>query len=68
MPTLAIDFSLNGLASLPVVFVLPEECVLKGTGASATHLIYGELHTCARTPLHLLLATFRQLLFHTADG
>ena len=29
VPTLAIDFSLSGLASLPVVFVLPEEYVLK---------------------------------------
>ena len=71
MPTLAVGFSLSGLASLPVVFVLPEEYVLKGAGAPATHLIYGELLTCARAPLHslhCLPATFRQLLFYTVGG
>jgi hypothetical protein len=65
MPTLAIDFSLSGLASLPVVFVLPEEYVLNSARTPATHLIYGELFTCARAPLHFLPATFRQLFFHT---
>jgi hypothetical protein len=45
-----------------------EEYVRKDAGTSATHLISGELLTCARTPLHFPPAPFRQLLFHTVGG
>jgi hypothetical protein len=45
-----------------------EEYVLEDAGTSATHLIYGELLTCARAPLYFPPAPFRQLLFHTVGG